>query len=93
MEQRRRTMETGNEFTAPLGELFGELAAYTEPLEDDELGVRFTVERVVLDMPFEMDVNLDEADGVALSGAPPTQIIETTFFPVLHRLKMTVEVE
>ncbi len=86
-------METVNEFTAPLGELFGELAVYTETLEDDELGVRFTVGRVVLDMPFELDVDIDDAGRASLSGAPPTQIVETTFFPVLHRLRMTVEVE
>jgi hypothetical protein len=86
-------METGNEFTAPLGELFGDLAVYVEPLEDDELGMRFTIDRVVLDMPFELDIDIEPDGSASVSGAPPTQIVETTFFPVFHRLKMTVEVE
>jgi hypothetical protein len=54
-------------------------------------GEGMVVERLALDLPFEMQV-LREGGGIALTASPPTQKTETSIMPVWHRLALTVEV-
>jgi hypothetical protein len=78
-----------------------QLELATDPLQPDQLLGLF-VERLALDMPLEMQT-LREGEGEAngskktprlsLGTSPPTQWIETSVQPVLHRLRVTLELE
>lgn len=76
-----------------------ELAA--DPMQPEQL-IGLFVERLALDMPLELQT-LGETDSAAAGGlrestkrlvlgtSPPTQWIETSVQPVLHRLRVTLE--
>lgn len=51
------------------------------------------VERLTLDMPIELQTLRDESNRFDLGVAPPTQWIETSVQPVLHRLRLTFELD
>lgn len=51
------------------------------------------VERLEIELPFEMDVTVDGSGRVGLAGGPPTQYTETTFMPVFHMVKLAVSGE
>ena len=46
------------------------------------------VARVSVDLPIELQVNVDAAGVVHLGTAPPTQHVATSTMPVLHRLRL-----
>jgi hypothetical protein len=48
------------------------------------------VERLEIELPFEMDVLVEPDGRVRLAGGPPTQYTETTFMPVFHKVKLAV---
>lgn len=48
------------------------------------------VERLEIELPFEMDVLVGSDGRVRLAGSPPTQYTETTFMPVFHKIKLAV---
>jgi hypothetical protein len=50
----------------------------------------FWVEKLELELPFELDVLVDGGGDVRLAGAPPTQYTETTIMPVFHKIKLCV---
>jgi hypothetical protein len=68
---------------------FGELVAGFGP-DEEALGGGLWVERVSLDLPFELEVAAAADGGVILGGAPPTQHLETSIMPVLHRLRLRI---
>lgn len=82
-------------FHEPLGELVHALTAVEGVVGSQSEGVRFVVERMEVGLPVELRERVDEQGRVTLRGAPPTQQIDTTVFPVLHQLRLglTVEVE
>ena len=82
-------------FHEPLGDLVHALTAVETVVGSEAAGVRFSVERMELGLPIELRERVAEDGSVTLRGAPPTQQIETTVFPVLHQLRigLTVEVE
>ena len=49
------------------------------------------LERLVVEMPLELQTRTGEDGGVVLAAAPPRQAAETTVMPVLHRLRIVVE--
>ena len=59
-------------------------------LVDEPAGVRMRVERARIEMPIELEVETDEQGRVVLAGSPPTQHVEATWFPVLHRIAISV---
>lgn len=50
------------------------------------------ISRVVVDTPLELRVAPMDNGGVALAAAPPRQAAATTVMPVLHRIRLYVEV-
>ncbi|WLQ15884.1 hypothetical protein O5O45_08150 [Hahella aquimaris] len=67
-----------------------QLAFDVDPAQPDQLLGLF-VERLALDMPIELQSLRDENDVFTVGVAPPTQWIETSVQPVLHRLRVTLE--
>ena len=64
--------------------------ATTAAVSGSEHVPSFWVEKLEIELPFEMDV-LVEVDGrVRLAGGPPTQYTETTIMPVFHQIKVSV---
>ena len=51
------------------------------------------LERVILNTPIELEVEVNEDGSVHLNSGPPTQQIETTFMPVFHSLRLVVTSE
>lgn len=72
------------DFMNVLGEHDGIVAGEVE----QETGVRMTITELAYDLPMELRVRDNEAGGLTLRAGPPTQRIETTIFPVLHRLRV-----
>lgn len=68
------------------------LALDTDPLQPDRQFALF-VERLALDMPIELQTLRDDGNRLSLGTSPPTQWIETTVEPVLHRLRITLEID
>lgn len=55
-----------------------------------EAGLR--VIELIVESPVEMAIRADERGVVELVAAPPRQAMETTVMPVLHRIRLHVEV-
>ena len=67
-----------------------ELAA--DPMQPEQQFGLF-VERLALDMPLELQTVRDEGNRLTIGTSPPTQWIETSVQPVLHRLRLTLELD
>jgi len=72
------------DFMIVLGEHDGVVVEVAEP----GTAVRQMVIEIAYDLPMELRVGLDEAGGLSMLAGPTTQRVETTIFPVLHRLKV-----
>jgi hypothetical protein len=80
----------------PFDESLLYFSAFVESLTAD-IGGRVTdehdiasmsVEEVLVTMPVELEINIDENAHVVVGGAPPTQRTETSVMPVFHRLTL-----
>jgi hypothetical protein len=69
-----------------------QLALDIDPLQPDQQFGLF-VERLALDMPIELQTLRDEGNRLTLGTSPPTQWIETSVQPVLHRLRVALELD
>ena len=56
----------------------------------DDTGLRVT--ELVVETPLEMTVVGQEDGSVVLAAAPPRQAAQTSIMPVLHRIRLRVEV-
>lgn len=56
----------------------------------DQTGLRVT--ELVVDSPVELGIRAGEDGGVELVAAPPRQAMETSVMPVLHRIRLHMEV-
>lgn len=66
------------------------LSVFEGQLQNDVCSM--SIERIILEMPFELEVKTGSNGDIVLGSSPPTQKIETTFMPVFHRIKMNIEV-
>ena len=79
-----------DEFLHPCARLFEDIADLDAHLVDHDLGVAMEMERADVSTPIELDVAVEDDGRVTLITAPPTQHVETTYMPVLHRVRMVV---
>jgi hypothetical protein len=80
-----------DEALAPFRDFLGSLAATADPLVDETIGLRMTLESLRLSLPFTMDARAESDGRVLLAGGPPTQYTETSFQPVYHQLHVRIE--
>jgi hypothetical protein len=71
----------------PLGEFAAGLVSLDPVVSDASCA--FVIERLALDQPIELEVRTDDDGAVSVHTAPPTQHVDTAFWPVLHRLRLT----
>lgn len=69
-----------------------QLEMAVDPMQPDQHFGLF-VERLSLDMPLELQTMRDEDNRLTLGSSPPTQWIETSVQPILHRLRLTLELD
>lgn len=69
-----------------------QLELAVDPLAPDQQYGLF-VERLSLELPLEMQTLRDAGNRLTLGTSPPTQWIETSVQPVLHRLRLTLELD
>jgi hypothetical protein len=69
-----------------------QLEVGSDPLKPDE-AFGFYVERLRLDVPLELQSLRNEKNEFAMGASFPTQWIETSVEPVLHRLRLTLEID
>jgi hypothetical protein len=62
-----------------------------EDITDNEEGVAMGIEKISLDMPVHLDVVLNNDGSVELGTAPPLYKVDTSFSPIFHQLKFTIE--
>jgi hypothetical protein len=72
------------DFINVLGEHDGVVIGATE----QGTGVRLTVTGLAFDLPMELRVRENETGDLVLRAGPPTQRVDTTIFPVLHRVRV-----
>jgi hypothetical protein len=75
-----------------LAEIVTACAQLDEPVIPDGVGAPH-VEKVVVAMPLELQTRTSGDGGLTVAATPPRQTGETTVMPVLHRLRLTVEVK
>ena len=80
-----------DEHLHPFQSLFTGLADLEARMSAPELGVAMQVERAAFDLPVELHVEVGDDGDVRLIGAPPTQQVETSWMPVFHQIRLTVE--
>lgn len=66
-----------------------QIEAAPDPMQRDQL-LGLYVSRLALDLPIEIQTLRDESDDLAFGTSPPSQWIETSVEPVLHRLRVTL---
>jgi hypothetical protein len=76
------------EFLSPVMDFVLAFTDFTDEIRDEKSGMACSVTEVIVDMPVEIGVTVDEGGKVGMASAPPTQQIETTIFPVLHRMRL-----
>jgi hypothetical protein len=69
-----------------------QLALEPDPLQPARQCGLF-VERLALELPIEVQTLRDDDNRLSLGASPPTQWIETSVQPVLHRLRLTLELD
>jgi hypothetical protein len=81
------------EFLSPVADFVLGFTDIVDEMRSDEVGMSCFVSDVKVDMPIEIGVKVDADGNIGLASAPPTQQIETTIFPVLHRMRLGLVVE
>ncbi len=74
----------------PFADLVEKLVDYDKQIVDPVTGFVMTIEQVIVDLPVEVRVEVNEDGTVQVKGSPPTQIFETSIMPVFHRMKLRV---
>lgn len=81
------------EYLSPLVDFVLGFADIADEMKNEEVGISCYVTDVKVDLPVEFGMKVDDVGNVSLASAPPTQQIETTIFPVLHRMRLGLVVE
>jgi hypothetical protein len=68
--------------------VLGEHSGVVQEVVEGQTMVRMTASEISFDLPMELRVRGSESGEVTLQAGPPTQRVETTVFPVLHRLQV-----
>lgn len=81
------------EFLSPIVNFVTGFTDIVDEMRNEEVGIACSVTNVKIELPVEIGVEVDDNGNVSLASAPPTQQIETTIFPVLHRMRIVLVVE
>lgn len=73
----------------PLGPLAEIVAACSA---GDDAGHGIALDRLTVEMPLELHAATSASGEVVLAAAPPRQALDTTVMPVLHRIRLVMEV-
>lgn len=60
---------------------------------DELAGFRLYMDEMILEMPVEMDIKVDEKGGVHFGSAPPIYYANTSLQPVYHKMKIIIKKE
>jgi hypothetical protein len=74
-----------------VSQLVASLADLGEGFFDPETGCRLYAETMKVTLPIELDVVHAGEGSLTVGMTPPTQTWETSIYPVLHQLRVTVE--
>lgn len=69
-----------------------QLAQQVDPTDPDQHMAMF-IEQLKLNLPIELQPQRDEGNRFTVGTSPPTQWIETSVQPVLHQLRITLELD
>jgi hypothetical protein len=69
-----------------------QLAQQVDPF-DTRQAMAMYIDRLKLDLPIEIQPLRDEDNRFVLGTSPPTQWIDTSVQPVLHQLRLTLELD
>jgi len=62
-----------------------------EQFEDKTIAAH--VKSVEIESPCQMDVAVDESGNVSIGTIPPMYYVSTSFMPVFHNIKLTIDTE
>lgn len=81
-----------------IDEAFLEISDFVQELADMEgqvgseaIGVSMEIEKATMELPVELDIQVDDQGKVYLGAIPPMYYVETTIMPVFHQIKLKVE--
>ena len=70
------------------------VSIFLQPFEgfrDEEHGVAMGIEKLSMDIPIQLEVVTNEDRSVAIGATPPLYKLDTSFSPVFHQLRFTIE--
>jgi hypothetical protein len=80
-----------DEALAPFGVFVDTMSVATTALEPgSQFIASMWIERLEIELPFEMDILVEPDGRVRLAGGPPTQYTETTIMAVFHKFRLSV---
>ncbi|MEM6697334.1 MAG: hypothetical protein AAF806_07710 [Bacteroidota bacterium] len=74
------------ELIEQLSDIDGQVAG----IEGDE-AITMEIEKVKMELPFQLDIAVDENGKVTLGGTPPLYYLETSFTPIFHQISLNLE--
>lgn len=63
----------------------------TEHFLDEEIVLK--PKKIATQTPVQLSIEIDENNEVKIGAIPPMYYVETTFMPVFHNIKLTIETE
>jgi hypothetical protein len=85
-----RTYDHIDEKLHPFSVLIEALSAITHTAPESDFWEVSKVDKILVDLPLEIDVLVNDDNTITLGSAPPTQHIETSFMPAIQHLKLTI---
>jgi len=62
----------------------------TEEFKDED--ITLTVEKIQMETACQLVVNVNDNNQVQIGAIPPMYYVETTFMPVFHNIKLSIEI-
>ncbi len=90
MKTTERTYNQIDEKLQPFSVLVESLSAITHAAPESDFWEVLKVDKILVDLPVEIDVLVNDDNTITLASAPPTQHIETSFMPTIQHLKLTI---
>jgi hypothetical protein len=86
-------MVLDDDYLHPFEQLFTGLVEFEPAVGDLDVGAAMRVTGVKVDVPIELTIGVTDRGTVAMASSPPTQHVATTYMPVFHRIRLSIQAD
>jgi hypothetical protein len=86
-------MVLDDEYLHPFEQLFSGFVDFEPDIGDPDAGAAMQIVGVKVDMPIELSIGVTDMGTVAMASSPPTQHVSTTYMPVFHHIRLSIQVD